>query len=79
VNIEQLFVGGVAVVLGTLAIAAGVSNRDAFFQATKIKWIETFGGRPLSRSIYALLGLTLIGLGIAIAMGFAPNSSAAAN
>jgi hypothetical protein len=79
VNYEQLFVGGTAILLGALSIVAGASNRDVFFQSTKIKWIETLGGRPLARAIYALIGVSLVGLGVAIAMGFAPNSSAAPN
>jgi len=76
-NHEQFFVGGTSIALGVLSLAAGASNRDAFFQFTKIKWIETRGGRTLARATYAIVGVTLIGLGIAIAMGFAPNSSAA--
>ena len=78
-NHEQLFVGGTAIALGLVSVAAGISNQDVFFQLTKIKWIEALGGRPLARAAYALIGLTLIGLGIAIAMGFGPNSSTAAS
>lgn len=74
---EQLFVGGTSIVLGVLSVAAGASNHEAFFQLTKIKWIEKRGGRAMARATYALVGVTLIGVGIAIAMGFAPNSSAA--
>lgn len=78
-NYEQLFVGGISILLGTLALVAGASNREIFFELKKIRWIEGLGGRMLARATYALLGLVMIGLGIAIAMGFAPNSSAAAN
>jgi len=76
---EQIFVGGTSIALGAISIAASASNHEAFFQLTKIKWIEMRGGRSLARAIYALIGVTLVGLGVAIAMGFAPNSSAAAN
>lgn len=76
---EQLFVGGISIALGVLAIAAGASNLDVCFQLKKIQWIESRGGRGLARVTYAMLGVTLIGLGIAIAMGFAPNSSAASS
>ena len=72
---EQLFVGATSIALGVLSVAAGASNLDVFFQFTKIKWIEMRGGRALARATYAMVGVTLIGLGIAIAMGFAPNSS----
>lgn len=74
---EQLFVGGTSIALGVLSLAAGASNREVFFQLTKIQWIETRGGRGLARLTYALVGIVLIGLGIAIAAGFGPNSSAA--
>ena len=76
---EQLFVGGTSIALGVLSVAAGASNLDVFFQLTKIKWIETCGGRALARTTYAAIGVTLIDLGIAIAMGFAPNASATSN
>ncbi len=76
---EQLFVGGTAIALGVLSVTAGASNLDVFFQMTKIRWIETCGGRTLARATYAMIGVTLIGLGIAIAMGFAPNSSLTSN
>ncbi len=75
-NYEQVFVGSTSIVLGLFSLAAGLSNREIFFQPRKIKWIEKWGGRPLARATYALLGAALIGLGIAIAMGFAPNAGA---
>ncbi len=72
---EQLFVAGTSIALGMLSVAAGASNLDVFYQVTKVKWIEACGGRRLARAAYAMIGVTLIGLGIAITMGFAPNSS----
>jgi hypothetical protein len=73
---EQFIVGGTSIAIGLLSVAAGASNLDAFYQVTKIKWIETRGGRALARTAYAMVGVTLIALGIAIAMGYAPNSAA---
>ncbi len=72
---EQIFVGGAAIALGLLSVAAGASNLDIFFRAAKMKWVEARGGRVLARALYAMIGLTLIGLGIAVAMGFGPNVS----
>mgnify|MGYP006966876820 CR=1 FL=1 len=72
---EQIFVGGIAIAIGLLSVVAGASNLDIFFQAKRFKWIETRGGRPIARALYAMIGVTLIGLGVAIAMGFAPNAS----
>ena len=75
-NNEQFLVGGTSILIGLLSVAAGASNLDIFFHATKMKWVEGRGGRTLARAIYAMIGVSLIGLGIAIAMGFAPNLSA---
>ncbi len=77
-NPEQLFVGSTAVILGLVALVAGATNREFFFRFAKIRWVERRGGRGAARATYAVIGVTLISLGIAIAMGFAPNASAPA-
>jgi hypothetical protein len=74
-NLEELFVGFVAVTLGALAAAAAVSNLDWCYRLHKIRWIEARWGRAGARIFYALLGAALIGLGVAIALGFGPNKS----
>ena len=74
-NPEELFVGGVAIALGALAVAAAIGNWDRCFQSAKVRWIETLGGRRTARAMYALVGIALIVLGVAIALGFGPNKS----
>lgn len=74
-NAEEVFVGGVSVALGVLAVLAAIGNWDCCFQLAKVRWLETFGGRRATRAVYALVGAALIVLGVAIALGFAPNKS----
>lgn len=73
---QDLFVGGVAISIGVVGLLASIGNWDLFFQTWKAEWIEARGGRIAVRAVYAMLGLGLIGLGLAIAGGFAPNKSA---
>ena len=72
-NWADLFVGSVAILLGITGVAAALFNSDASFQIAKARWIERRGGRRAARSVYAIVGLLLIVLGIAIAAGFGPN------
>lgn len=70
---EDLFVGGLAILLGIAGIAAALVNSDASFRIAKAQWIERWGGRGAARAVYAVVGLLLVVLGIAIAAGFGPN------
>jgi hypothetical protein len=74
-NPEHLFVGGVAVALGVTALLVSVGNWDACYRFSKIRWVESRGGRAAARCTYAVLGALLVMLGIAIALGFGPNAS----
>ena len=74
---QDLFVGAVAVSLGVIGLLASIRNWELCYRTWKIEWIEAFGGRMAVRAVYAVLGLGLISLGLAIAGGFAPNKSAA--
>jgi hypothetical protein len=74
-NPEHLFVGGVSITLGMTAIVVSIGNWDACYRLAKIRWIESWGGRRAARWSYALIGVALIALGIAIATGFGPNAT----
>jgi hypothetical protein len=81
-NYEDVLVGLVAAGLGTATLLAGVLNWEWTFQYRPVRWIEAAYGRGPARIFYALLGLTMIGLGLAIFQGWvlfraAPRSSAA--
>ena len=74
-NVEDLFVGAVAVVLGTTAVVAAVGNWDRCYQLSKARWLERLAGRGVVRGVYALVGITLIVLGLAIALGYRPGGN----
>ena len=73
---QDLFVGSVAISLGLLSLIAAIRNWELCYQSWKAEWLEALGGRLAVRAVYAMLGLGLISLGLAIAAGFAPNKSA---
>jgi amino acid permease len=69
VTLEDLLMGSVACILGAVAIVASLSNWEACYQLAKLRWIESWGGRRTARIVYGLLGVSLIILGIVIALG----------
>lgn len=77
-DIDKL-VGGIAIVLGALALLTAIFNWDACFQILKIRWLDSRWGRGAARLLYAALGIALIALGCAIAMGFGPNKDSGKN
>ncbi len=70
---EEVFVGIVAVALGSVVVAAAVSNWEWYFSLRSAQFLQRRLGRTGTRAFYALLGTGLIALGIAIAQGFGPN------
>ena len=66
-NAADLFVGVVSVGLGVIGLFAAGDSRETNRRTARIRWLEQLVGRPISRAIYGLLGLFLIGLGAAIA------------
>ena len=67
-NGADLFVGGLAVLIGLGGLAAS-AGRSAGLRWSKMQWLERTVGLAVARVIYALAGLSLIALGIAIARG----------
>ena len=66
---EHLFVGGVAILLGALALLAAIHNRDCYYRLPKTRWIENRWGRPVARIFYAAVGVVLLTLGTCVALG----------
>jgi hypothetical protein len=66
---EHLFVGGVAIVLGTIALVAAIHDHDWYYQLPKTRWIEKRWGRRGARMFYATLGAVLLALGACVALG----------
>ena len=75
-NHEELFVGAVSIALGVAGVVAAIRNWDSYYQLDKVRWLETVWGRRAARIVYGFLGMLLIALGVAIALGFGPNKSA---
>jgi hypothetical protein len=75
---QEIFVGAVSIVLGGVCIAAAIFNWPWTYEFQKARWIQRLCGRTGARIFFALLGVGLIVLGCAIALGFAPNASSRA-
>ncbi len=74
-SIADMFVGVVAVALGLAILLSSATNWQNAYRLRKTRWLEARLGRSGARVVLAVLGVALIALGVAIAMGFAPNAS----
>lgn len=70
---HHYLIGGVALVIGTLAIAAAVTNHDSFFRLAKLRMLENAMGRSGARWACGLIGCALILLGGFIVAGVLPR------
>jgi hypothetical protein len=69
-NYSDWLVGLVAAILGTAIFLAGALNWEQSYRFRPARWIESTYGRGAARTFYVLLGLGLIGLGVAISQGW---------
>lgn len=72
---QDCFVGAVSVLLGGFVLTGALFNVEWYYRLKKARRIESWVGRRGARTFYAMLGLGLIALGIAIASGFGPNKT----
>jgi len=70
VNGQDLFVGGISITLGVVALAAAIGNISVFFQTRRAAWLEGRWGRGGVRLTFAVAGTILILLGFTIIAGF---------
>lgn len=70
---HQYLFGGVSIGLGLVALVASLSNYPWFFELAKVRALETLLGRRGARWTCVALGLLLVALGAAIALGLIPN------
>ena len=68
-NFVDLFIGGVSILLGILAIGAALLNWSYSYTLWVARNIEDRLGRGCARVFYALLGVALIVLGVTLALG----------
>ena len=73
-QIADIFVGSVSVVLGVAALAIAAANWGPGFQFWIGHAIDSRSGRTATRIVYAVVGIALVALGMAIMLGFAPNA-----
>ena len=67
---EDLFVGFVAVAVGLFLVGCAVANWQWYYSLWSAQWLQRLFGRWGARCFHTLLGLGLIALGIAIALGY---------
>ena len=70
---QDVFVGAVAICIGLFALLSAIFNWDWSYRLWKARWAEARFGRRGARVFYVILGLAMIALGVAIAVGFGPN------
>lgn len=74
----DILVGAVAIAIGSVVMLAAVFNWQWYYDLQKARWVESFFGRKGARLVFALLGLSLIVLGSAIAIGILRRSALSA-
>ena len=67
---EDLFVGIVAMALGTLLVTAAATNWSWYYSLRSARFLDAKLTRSGARIVHGLLGLTLILVGLAVACGF---------
>lgn len=72
--LADYFVGGVSAVMGVGMLLSTLLNWDRMLEFRKVRWTQERLGRAAARLLFGVLGVALIALGVAIAMGFAPNA-----
>jgi hypothetical protein len=70
---RDLFVGGLAIVMGVSLIVVAALGSEAPFRLPKLRWLESQIGRGPSRATLAAIGLGLVVLGALIAAGVSPS------
>lgn len=66
---EDLFIGAVAILCGSLLVTAAVANWPWYYSLRSARFLESKLSRTGARIAHCLLGLTLIALGLAVAAG----------
>ncbi len=72
-RIEELFVGAVTFGTGMFIFVSAASNSRWFFNLPKAKALEEWMGRGKARLLLGGIGLLVVALGVAIAVGYGPN------
>lgn len=69
-NRQDLLMAAIALWMAWFALTAAIRNRDRDYRFRKIRWIEERWGRGTARVAYAVAGLLLAVMAIAILYGW---------
>ena len=69
-NYADIFVGGVAIVLGIVTLTSALGSSEAVYQLPKIRWLAAQYGQNSARGILIALGILLLALGVMITLGW---------
>ena len=69
---KDLFVGGMAIVVGSLLLLAAAIGSNVPFQLPKLRWLEAKIGRGAARAVLAAIGTAVVAIGILIVVGWRP-------
>jgi hypothetical protein len=72
---HQWLIGGVALIIGSLALGGAVANSDGLFQLAKMRLLQDLLGRSGARWACGALGCGLIVLGGLIVAGVLPRKT----
>jgi small neutral amino acid transporter SnatA (MarC family) len=66
----DLVVGAASIGLGILLCVTGAANLDYLQHHSKLRWLTAALGRTGARVVCSIVGLLLVALGVAIALGW---------
>jgi len=66
-------VGAVAIMLGLVLCYSAAASRPQMYDLPKIRWLESRMGRRATQAIIVLLGVLLVAVGVAVALGWKMN------
>ena len=69
----DLFVGTVSIVLGATALWSALFSADSLFHLPTAKSLQRRWGEKGARILFAVVGIVLVAMGIAVIAGFSPG------
>ena len=76
---RDMLVGFLTIVLGSVVVLAAIFNWQWYYDLRKARWVESMCGRQGARIVFAVLGVALIVLGGAIAVGYSLTGNSRPN
>ena len=67
---EDLLVGTLAAMMGVVLVFCAVLNWEWYYSLRTARWLQKMLGRNGARFVHTLLGLSIVAMGVAIALGY---------